>query len=282
MDCPRCKTSFFVEKTVAGNWKDTLSDCPVCGFSTFSDERFDICPKCGLDVKKHNEEKRKGGSSGAVPTAPNRPTSLGTRVNRAEQELLLEEARRKLADDSSKRKYGLDMAPNTAPHEPVAIAPVPQAIQIIGWVSLAVAALMLILGLKDFYQYVTMAPPEPDPVNPEGVPGSSMLFFMHGLLPLLTIIFAVAAGTCSYMFLQLRSWARQKLEWVAWGGIGIALIHEIAGLVGWIRRSSSEASLIYYAVGFISTLLMMLLWTAPVLLLIWFLRSDKVTGEFDL
>src|SRR6266567_4649118 len=48
MECPRCKKAFFVEKSVTASWADTLTDCPHCGYSNFSGERFDICPTCGL------------------------------------------------------------------------------------------------------------------------------------------------------------------------------------------------------------------------------------------
>ena len=65
MNCPRCKTSFYVKKETTANWKDTATECPICRFSTFSEERFDICPTCGLVIKDYNEKKGNGGLAAA-------------------------------------------------------------------------------------------------------------------------------------------------------------------------------------------------------------------------
>jgi len=47
-ECPKCKSSFFVTKpapeTESGN---LMSMCPTCQYSTFTDEMFAVCPKCG-------------------------------------------------------------------------------------------------------------------------------------------------------------------------------------------------------------------------------------------
>ena len=56
---PAAKKNFFVKKTAVANWADTITDCPECGYSTFSAERFDVCPKCGLVVKNRNEQRKK-------------------------------------------------------------------------------------------------------------------------------------------------------------------------------------------------------------------------------
>jgi predicted Zn finger-like uncharacterized protein len=80
MTCPRCKKPFTVEKPVvaAGEAVAMLDSCPKCQYSTFSEEKFAICPKCGLVVADYHKEQlaatktdaRAGGtSSEAFPGA---------------------------------------------------------------------------------------------------------------------------------------------------------------------------------------------------------------------
>ncbi len=287
MDCPRCKESFFVEKTAARSWHETLADCPACKYSTFSEERFDICPKCGLDAKKYNEEqqaRRARGDQGGVSKQPvgGRPIPGEPYIDPAEQQRMLEEARRKLEEDSSKRKYGFDMPPPSGmAAEPVPVAELPQAVQVLGWIVIAASAILFLFSLKELYGYITMPPPEPDPIDPENVPGGFKIFLMNGLTPSLGVLFGVASALCAAQFLQLRSWSRKALEWLSWGALGFSIIYEAIGLVGWVRRSSSAATFGYYFVGVITSMLMMLLWVAPLLALLWFLRNELITSAFD-
>jgi len=52
MNCPRCKTRFAVERPQAGSEHASamLDTCPSCQYATFSEEKFSVCPKCGLVV----------------------------------------------------------------------------------------------------------------------------------------------------------------------------------------------------------------------------------------
>ena len=59
MDCPRCDTSFRVGRNARVWGPDTMNCCPSCNFSTFSEEAFDVCPRCGLNGKEFNDRMRK-------------------------------------------------------------------------------------------------------------------------------------------------------------------------------------------------------------------------------
>ena len=76
MECPRCKKAFFVEKSVTASWADTLTDCPHCGYSNFSGERFDICPTCGLVAKDYSEQRNQQGGGRPAPRKAERPADL--------------------------------------------------------------------------------------------------------------------------------------------------------------------------------------------------------------
>src|SRR5512144_853487 len=60
LKCPRCKASFHVNKPPAPAGKQELmSMCPACQYSTFTDEMFAVCPKCGLVGSEYRQNLRK-------------------------------------------------------------------------------------------------------------------------------------------------------------------------------------------------------------------------------
>ncbi|MDD2852917.1 MAG: zinc-ribbon domain-containing protein [Desulfuromonadaceae bacterium] len=56
--CPRCKEGFTIFKPRAGNDGYLVDTCPSCSFSTFGDETFSTCPKCGIEVKTYIDRQR--------------------------------------------------------------------------------------------------------------------------------------------------------------------------------------------------------------------------------
>ena len=58
MTCPRCKQKFIAEKSVpqAGAAVAMLDTCPSCQYATFSDEKFAVCPRCGLVVAEYQKK----------------------------------------------------------------------------------------------------------------------------------------------------------------------------------------------------------------------------------
>ena len=60
LKCPRCKAAFHVKKPPPPAGKqDLMSMCPVCQYSTFTDEMFAVCPKCGLVGSEYRQNLRK-------------------------------------------------------------------------------------------------------------------------------------------------------------------------------------------------------------------------------
>jgi predicted Zn finger-like uncharacterized protein len=58
ISCPRCNEGFTVTKPRSGTDAYLVDTCPSCGFSTFGDETFGTCPKCGVAVKIFVERQR--------------------------------------------------------------------------------------------------------------------------------------------------------------------------------------------------------------------------------
>ena len=47
LTCPRCKKSFHIDRPPLDPDLRPMNVCPACQYSTFSEETFIACPKCG-------------------------------------------------------------------------------------------------------------------------------------------------------------------------------------------------------------------------------------------
>lgn len=280
MNCPKCKTGFEVKKTAANNWQETMSECPVCKYSTFSEERFDICPKCGLVIKEFLAQQREKKGHGEKASAELKTPPDERKSASAGERLRMEEELRRFEEEQrARRTYTIQDTMNAAADEvPVVAADIPLPVKIIGWLSIAVATLLIILGGKGLNAYGAWAPPEEAYL--EEPPSKLMVFLTYGLLPIVQLCLGVLALIFSSQYLKLRAWARDCLEKTCWAGFAVALIYEITMFVLYVRKSSSGAGFGYYAVGVIDMLLMTALWSAPILVAVRFLREQKGSDIF--
>jgi hypothetical protein len=278
MDCPRCKANFFIQKKASANWADTLSECPRCGFSTFSEERFDICPQCGLDPKIHNEQSR----TQPAPRKAAPPEVKPAVVDREAMRKELERLEQKEAEKRQRRAESI-AAPVVPGHldEPVPTGTVaPPPVRYLGWGFIAASFGMLVYGLIGWFGYLGLKPPQSVTDRYEDLSGPSGVFVSFGLRPLLGIILGFCTLLAVHQFLKMRPEGRRLLEASAWGGVVFVIGSEALDMYGWVRRSSSSASLMYYLVGLADSMLMAALWSAPLLAAIWYLRTDSIRDEF--
>jgi len=278
MDCPRCKANFFVQKKAATNWADTMTDCPQCGYSTFSADRFDICPQCGLDAKAYNAQQRKKPPPRKADVTVEAPVAVDRETMRKE----LERLERKEAEKRQQRAESISapVLPSNL-EEPVTSATVaPAPVRYLGWGFVAAAIVILALGLKGWLDYMMLNPAQVVTTQYEDAPGPFKIFLLRGLQPLLRIALGLFALVGANQFLKMRPGSRRLLEAAAWSGVAFVVISEAFNMFGWIRRSSDSASIMYYLVGLSDSMLMAALWSAPLLAAIWYLRSDVIRDEF--
>lgn len=279
MECPRCKTSFFVKRQQAASWHDTASDCPVCQYSTFSDERFDICPRCGVVVKEYNERKSKGGGGGRqLPPAPplrEAPIDLAEVGRRAEADL------RRLEEQSAKRRFAQEAHPPPPAAEEVVKVELPLQVTLTGWAYVVAAAIATVYsGLQISSYYAQLREVAGDQLLADEFAASHSVW--EGLVfPGVQILLAAATIVVALFFLRLRPWARKGLEYLSWGGISYLALAELVSLFNWIRRSPDGSSFLYYFIGVVTTLVMLAIWVAPLLGAIWFLRDERIGGAFE-
>ena len=145
LKCPRCKKGFHVKKPPppAGN-RDLMNICPACQYSTFTDEMFAVCPKCGLVVSSYREKLRK------------------------QQELEQMQRDREVLTRSY-RNPDLDLAPpeEGAPGKPG----IPQPILVTGSICIAIGGALLLYGLAGLMNYygkdwqTTLSEPFVEPIS---------------------------------------------------------------------------------------------------------------------
>lgn len=258
LDCPRCKTRFMVkheeqpqaravkhEAPVEARPGVAVNTCPACDYSTFSEDTFERCPKCGTIAGEWTEKMQK------------------LKEQRAQEEERRREEKRVLD------KYG-----EADPEEDVQAVPaeeIPIQVMVLGWIAVGVAAVFLIIGLKGFFTYSAMTPPPPDPYAIEPQITSGQLFLSSGLFPLFQLMFAIYTGVAALQFLRLRQWSRLGLEISGWLALAGVVISHIIELVMWIRQSSSFPFMVIAA-----TFFGLVIWSIPPLAAVWFLRGEVV------
>ena len=281
MECPRCKKAFFVEKSVTASWADTLTDCPHCGYSNFSGERFDICPTCGLVAKDYSEQRNRKGGGGTASQKAERPADLPAAADSDRMRQDLERLQR--AEEQKHRHSAAGDLVVLPPDEravPESLV-VPAPVRYLGWAFVGVGLLVLVWGVIEFCGYWKLTPAQAVASEYEDPPGPVALYLTRGLLPTLQVLLGLYTAAAGTQFLKLQSWARKGMEVAAWCGIAFAVGWEVADLIAWIRRSSSSASFTYYLVGFADTILMAAIWSAPLAVAILYLRGDTIVEAFE-
>lgn len=255
IDCPRCKNGFHVKKPLAKGWnQNMMSSCPACQYSTFTDEMFDVCPKCGLQGKVHNERKLKQQEEAQLKKDAERLT-------------------RSLRPDDF-------ISPPLKEIEPE-ISSVPPVVRYTAAGVLAVACLVAFSGVTGLIGYNgdTLF----EKINETSIEPVSRtkIFLAHGLLPWVLTIYGVMMAFFSGMLLRSGRGALRLLELGAFIGMGIGVAYEVIDFIAVVRRSSASASFEYYLVGFVTSALLLAVWVVlPVALVRW-IRSERFRRESD-
>lgn len=254
LTCPRCKGEFYVEKPAPpASRAGMMNSCPACQYSTFTDEMFAVCPKCGMTAENYQAVARK----------------------QKERE---QAARDQEALNRSFRNPDL-VTPATELSATVP-AKATQPVEVVGGICLAVGAALLFYGVTGLLNYYSRDW-QAELAEQVLVPVSKLsVFFKLGLIPWLVTLFSLHLAWSAYSFAKVRDGALQWLTQSAWAGVAVAVLYEMVAFVEWVRVSSSTPTLSYYAVGILSSLFVSALLAAPFLVLLWQLQSDRITRAF--
>jgi len=285
MTCPRCKMQFTAERPVlqAGAALAMMDNCPSCRYATFSEEKFAVCPQCGLvvaDYQKKLLETRKAEASRQHAPPPRRVQEEAPPVRITEEQ--------KRRDEESRKKFGLDKVPGVVEvAEPVAELPqaeTPLPVFMVGWGTVIVAILLTVYGGSGIYEYLVKVKEAKAAIAAlEETDSTAVLFLQFLLFPALSILYALVMLVFAVQFMSLKRWFAQAMQRGAWAGVVLIALMKVTDMLFWCRRASADASFSYYATGLFGDILMAALWIAPFLALAEFFKSslyEKIDNLF--
>jgi predicted Zn finger-like uncharacterized protein len=274
-ECPKCRTSFYVAKPAPdAEGKYLMSICPVCQYSTFTDEMFAVCPKCGTKgvdyhktfLKKSEGSRKRPNHGTDCMEAP--PAPIDREQMLKDYELLTRTHRNP--------EFEVELPPEEVAPKPA----LPLPIRVTGWAAVAAGGAFLLYGLAGLVNYygkdwqAILSVPFLEPVS------KVKIFFQYGFFPWLRTFYAISFLLAASQFFTLRPWAPRVLTGLCWGGIGFMLFQELVGIINRILNTSGSPPAIFYVDCVISFLVTVLLWSAPFLAVIWFLRREETIREY--
>lgn len=260
--CPRCKENFQVKKPRRQMTSAYATNtCPSCGYSTFCEEVFDQCPKCGVVVKTLMEQKLSAESRrreqvlpGQVPVPPVAPPP----VTSSSQYL-------RSAVPDEKPKFSLQLAGFANGFDPVAA---------VGWGAMVVAVILLVKGMMGVLHYHgTDIQAQLSEQSLETV-SALQVFWGYGFFPWLMTLCGGITFVVAFGVLQRSAWGQRAMEGTVLAALVLVPLYELVVYISWIVRSIAPPWW-SYLVEFLSALLFAGLWVVPLLLLLQYLRGQS-------
>ncbi len=253
LNCPRCKHGFTVFKPKADKNIYLVDTCPACNFSTFGDDQFSTCPKCGVVVKAYMERQK------------------DEQVKIREHELLT----RKMSNSDVVATESESVSPAKAFTENLS------PVNIVGYGSALVAITFIIFGFISILGYSTTAVKEQILAQRDIVVSSWYVFWHFGFLPWLYVIYGAALMVVAYYFIQQKSAALNALTIMVRILFVFIPIFLLFNFVSWIIQPVSH-SIGGYLIEILNLLLMFALFCTPLFFLDRFLMDKRITSVVKL
>jgi len=286
MTCPRCKKQFTVERSdpKAGSVA-MLDSCPSCQYATFSEEKFAVCPKCGLVVAEYQRQQIAARQSQKGRAAAAAPPRQMPEQNAAPPPRLTPEQLQK--EEEARRKYGLDKVPGVVEVEEKLSArhsvELPLPVLIAGWGIIIASVLLMVYGGSGVMEYTAKLKEAKAALEAlEEAQSGAAMFLQYLFFPAMAIIFSAVMLVLGVQFLGMKKWSIGALQKGAWTGVGLLGLMKVTDMIFWCNRASAAASFGYYAMGLFGDSLVLLLLIAPFLALAEYLKSPLFEKSEDL
>lgn len=166
----------------------------------------------------------------------------------------------------------------------------PTSVTVIGWIYIAVAALMILVGAMSFMSFTAIRDMEGKGfrivIDNLAAPfkAISAIFQYFDLLAVSQILLGIFLVIASIEFLELHAWARTALEILSWLGLILVVGSGIFWVICWISITASASmpggtarlpgmsNLVGLAVGTAITAV----WALPLIVVIKFLRGKTI------
>lgn len=254
LSCPRCKHGFDVKKPKATANEYLVDVCPACAYSTFGEERFGECPKCGVVIKAYIDRQRE------------------EKARVRDQELLT-------------RKYARD--DDTSP--PVAEETSPVAdfvdnlhpVNLIGWGCSLVAVIIFVMGILGMFAYYGNDIQAQLTAEREEQVSAWYVFIHYGMIPWIQVMYGGLLLAVSAYFMKHQAVAREALGWMLWAAIAYVPVSLVIKFVRWwiepIPHTWGGYSIEIFNILFMSALI-----GIPLYILIRFLEDRRITSVVKL
>lgn len=254
ISCPRCNEGFTVIKPRSGTDVYLVDTCPSCGFSTFGDETFSTCPKCGVMVKIFVERQRE------EQRLKHNQELLGKKVNNIET---------------------VSSSPEVAATPVSNFIDNLHPVNLISWGVAAVAIIVLGLGLWGVIGYDSVKIKALLMEEREEQVSGLYVFMHYGLLHWVMLIYGLIALTVSVLFLKRLKIALQALSVLLWATIVLVPLSYIISFVYWVLAPIPH-TISGYLIELLNILFMGALVGVPLYLLERYLHEQKITSVVKL
>jgi predicted Zn finger-like uncharacterized protein len=251
ISCPRCHEGFTVTKPRDGYLVDT---CPSCGFSTFGEETFSTCPKCGVAVKIFIERRRE------------------EQRLKHDQELL------------GKKLTNVEAAP---PPPETSATPVADFIEnlhpvnLISWGVAGAAIIILGLGVWGIAGYDSAKIQALLMEEREEQVSGLYVFLHYGLIHWIKLIYGLSALSVSVLFMKRLKVGLRAMSGLLWATIVLVPLSYSVIFVYWVLAPIPH-TISGYLIEILNILFMGALVGVPLYLLERYLHERKITSVVKL
>lgn len=206
VSCPRCQQGFTVRKPRAGNDSYLVDTCPACNFSTFGDETFGTCPKCGVLIKSFVERQRE------------------EVLQQRNQELLT-------------KKFGRDDEPPAPEAESAPVADFIEnlhPVNLVGWGVALAAVVIVAVGLWGVAGYDGQAIQARLSEQRDEQVSGWYVFLNYGVMHWLKLLYGLLALSVAVMYYRRLHVSLKALSWLIWTAMAYVPVSMIAGFIFWV------------------------------------------------
>ncbi len=254
ISCPRCNEGFTVTKSRSGNDIYLVDTCPSCGFSTFGDETFGTCPKCGVAIKLFIERQRE------EQRLKHDQELLGKKLNNVETAPPLPEVNTTSV---------ADFIDNLHP------------VNLISWGVAVSAIIFIVLGLWGIIGYDSTKIQTTLMEEREEQVSGLYIFLHYGLLHWVKFMYGVMAMVVSLLFMKRLKVGLQALSGLLWATIVLVPLSYIISFVYWVLAPIPH-TISGYFIEILNILFMSALVGVPLYLLERYLHERKITSVVKL
>lgn len=249
VSCPRCHEGFTVARPKATKDVYLVDTCPACGFSTFGDETFSTCPKCGVVVKTFVERQR-------------------------------EELRLKRDQELLDKKFNHT---DTAPPPEVATSPLADfvdnlhPVNLISWGVAGAGIVLLGIGVWGVIDYDTVRIQTQMAERGDPEVSGLNIFVHYGLQQWLKLLLGLSAVAISLLLMKRLKIGLRTLSGLLWATIVVVPLSQSIGFIYWAMAPLPHTTS-GYLIEIFNILLISALVGLPLYLLERYLHERKITS----